>query len=137
MSNTKRFSLPVLGEVNRRTAVKAGALTLGVALLAKAIQPVLEWTTQLSAEEFLQKHYKELKPDERTAVIKRLEEEAASEYGRCVQIKDPQAKPGVKYAYALNLSICIGCRKCAEACHHENNHDRSTNNSYIRVYEMQ
>ena len=43
----------------------------------------------------------------------------------------------MQYAYALNLSICIGCRKCAEACHVENNHDRPTNESYIRVFEMQ
>jgi molybdopterin-containing oxidoreductase family iron-sulfur binding subunit len=42
----------------------------------------------------------------------------------------------VQFGYALNLSICIGCRKCAEACHRENNHDRPSNNSYIRVLEM-
>ena len=36
----------------------------------------------------------------------------------------------------MNLSICVGCRKCAEACHIENNHDRKSNNSYIRVLEM-
>jgi Fe-S-cluster-containing dehydrogenase component len=42
----------------------------------------------------------------------------------------------VQFGYALNLSVCIGCRKCAEACHKENNHDRATNNSYIRVFEM-
>ena len=32
--------------------------------------------------------------------------------------------PGVKFGYALNLSVCIGCRRCAKACHVENNHDR-------------
>jgi Fe-S-cluster-containing dehydrogenase component len=42
----------------------------------------------------------------------------------------------VQFGYALNLSICVGCRKCAEACHIENNHDRATKNSYIRVLEM-
>jgi Fe-S-cluster-containing dehydrogenase component len=47
-----------------------------------------------------------------------------------------QAARGVQFGYALNLSVCIGCRKCAEACHVENNHDRPTNNSYIRVLEM-
>jgi molybdopterin-containing oxidoreductase family iron-sulfur binding subunit len=44
---------------------------------------------------------------------------------------------GVVFGYALNLSVCIGCRRCAEACHKENNHDRRTNNSYIRVLEME
>jgi Fe-S-cluster-containing dehydrogenase component len=136
MSEARKVSLPVLN-VSRRTAVKAGAATLGLALLAKSIQPVFQWTAGMSAEEFLQKHYKELAPAEKAAVFKRLEEEAKAEYGRDVKIRDPQARPGVKYAYALNLSICIGCRKCAEACHKENNHDRATNNSYIRVYEME
>ena len=44
---------------------------------------------------------------------------------------------GVSFGYALNLSVCIGCRKCAEACHVENNHDRRTASSYIRVLEME
>ncbi len=43
----------------------------------------------------------------------------------------------MQFGYALNLSICVGCRKCAEACHQENNHDRATHNSYIRVLEME
>ena len=43
----------------------------------------------------------------------------------------------MQFGYALNLSVCNGCRKCAEACHHENNHDRATNQSYIRVFEME
>jgi molybdopterin-containing oxidoreductase family iron-sulfur binding subunit len=53
-----------------------------------------------------------------------------------VQIEDVRPTPGVQFGYALNLSICNGCRKCAEACHHENNHDRASNNSYIRVFEL-
>jgi Fe-S-cluster-containing dehydrogenase component len=137
MSEKKKLSLPVLGEVDRRTAMKAGAATLGLAMLGKALQPIMEWSENLSAEEFLQKHYKELNAQEKAAVFKRLEAEAKEEYGRAVKIRDPQAKPGVKYGYALNLSICIGCRKCAEACHKENNHDRATNQSYIRVFEME
>mgnify|MGYP006178226527 CR=1 FL=1 len=52
-----------------------------------------------------------------------------------VSIQDFKPQPGVKFGYALNLSVCIGCRKCAEACHHENNHDRPSHNSYIRVLE--
>ena len=44
--------------------------------------------------------------------------------------------PEVQFGYALNLSVCFGCRKCAEACHVENNHDRATNQSYIRVLEI-
>ena len=42
----------------------------------------------------------------------------------------------MRYAYAINLSVCNGNGKCMEACHKENNHDRATNQSYIRILEM-
>jgi Fe-S-cluster-containing dehydrogenase component len=132
----RRVTLPVVGEVDRRTALKAGAATLGVAAWAAAIQPVFEWAETLSLDELLQKHYRELTPEQKQEVFRRLEEEAKEEYGADVTISDPQPLPGVRWGYALNLSICIGCRKCAEACHVENNHDRPTNQSYIRVFEM-
>ena len=70
-------------------------------------------------------------------VLKHLEEDTKKNYGAEVTISDHRPQKGVKFGYALNLSICIGCRRCAEACHHENNHDRATGNSYIRVLEMQ
>jgi molybdopterin-containing oxidoreductase family iron-sulfur binding subunit len=137
VSESKRFSLPVVGEVDRRTVLKAGAATLGVAAWAVAIKPWFEWTSELNVDEFLQKHYRELTPEQKQVVFRHFEEEAKKQYGADVQIADPLPLPGVQYAYALNLSICIGCRKCAEACHVENNHDRPTHQSYIRVFEMQ
>lgn len=121
---------------SRRTAFKVAGATLGTAAFAKALAPITEWTKDISAEEFLQKHYRELSSDELNKVLTRLETEVKEEYGVDVSIKDHQPQEGVQFAYALNLSICIGCRKCAEACHKENNHDRATNNSYIRVLEM-
>jgi Fe-S-cluster-containing dehydrogenase component len=111
----------VPGRATRRTALKAIGATLGAAAFAKAIAPLTEWTRDLSVDEFLQKHYRELSPVEM----------------ELVQIGDHRPQPGVQFGYALNLSICVGCRKCAEACHHENNHDRRSQQSYIRVFEMQ
>lgn len=139
MSNAGDNPLPILqeGTTSRRGWMKACGATLGLAAFGVAIQPLLEWTADLSVDEFLQKHYRELSNQEKQAVFRRLEEETKRDYGTDVTISDPQAIPGVQFAYALNLSICIGCRKCAEACHEENNHDRTTNNSYIRVFEMQ
>jgi molybdopterin-containing oxidoreductase family iron-sulfur binding subunit len=74
---------------------------------------------------------------ERKAMLARLEAETKADRGVEVRIGDWPAEPGVQFAYALNLSICIGCRKCSEACHQENNHDRPSGNSYIRVLEME
>ena len=123
--------------VTRRTALKVAGATLGAAAFAKAIAPIVSWTAEQSVDEFLQKHYRELSKDELERVMVRLEAEAKRDYGAEVEITDARPQAGVKFGYALNLSICIGCRKCAQACHVENNHDRPSGNSYIRVVEMQ
>ncbi len=124
-------------DASRRTALKALGASLGVAGLARALQPLVDWTPATSMDELLQKHYKALTKEELAVILRRLEDEARDTYGVDVTIEDVRPTPGVEFGYALNLSICIGCRKCAEACHNENNHDRSTNNSYIRVLEME
>ena len=126
-----------MSEISRRTAMKAGGATLGAAAFARAVAPITEWTDDLSVDEFLQKHYKELSRDEMAAVLRREEDRTREETGVAVSIEDVRPTPGVAFAYALNLSICIGCRRCAKACHEENNHDRPSNNSYIRVLEME
>jgi molybdopterin-containing oxidoreductase family iron-sulfur binding subunit len=123
--------------IERRTALKVLGATLGAAAFARAMAPLAELTATTSVAEFLQKHYKELTTNELHAVLRRLEGETAQRYGREVTIRDLRPTPGVQFAYALNLSVCIGCRQCAEACHRENNHDRRTHNSYIRVLEME
>jgi len=123
--------------MTRRTALKLAGATLGAAAFTKAIAPIVEWTAEQSLDEFLQRHYRELSRDDMAAVLRRLEEETKRDYGAKVEIHDARPQPGVKFGYALNLSICVGCRKCAQACHQENNHDRPSGNSYIRVFEMQ
>ncbi len=122
--------------VSRRTVAKVGAGMLGVAAFGRALAPLTEWAESLSMDEFLQRHYKELTPEDMAAVIARVEAETKRDYGADVTVTDTKAQDGVQFGYALNLSVCIGCRKCVEACHLENNHDRATNNSYIRVFEM-
>ena len=125
------------GACSRRTLMKAAGATLGAAAFARAIAPLTMWKPTESVEAYLQKHYQELTPIEMAAIISRLETETKREHGVDVHIADPKPLDGVQFAYALNLSICVGCRRCAEACHHENNHDRATHNSYIRVLEME
>lgn len=138
-SEAEQSSLPILGQEpsSRRGFLKACGATLGLVAWATALKPLTEWTQDISVDEFLQKHYRELNPIEKQAIFARLEDDCRQEHGVDVTISDSQPLPGVQFAYALNLSICIGCRKCAEACHIENNHDRATNNSYIRVFEME
>jgi Fe-S-cluster-containing dehydrogenase component len=125
-----------MNEVTRRNLLKGGGATLGAAAFARALAPITEWTDDLSVDGFLQRHYKELDRAEMEVVLRRLEAETLDQYGASVQIEDVRPLEWVQFAYALNLSACIGCRRCAEACHEENNHDRATNNSYIRVLEI-
>lgn len=122
--------------MDRRDMLKVVGATLGAAAFARAVAPLAAWSDDVSVESFLQKHYKELSRDEMEAILRRLEDETWEDYGAVVDIQDVRPTPGVKFGYALNLSICVGCRKCAQACHVENNHDRPTNNSYIRVLQI-
>jgi Fe-S-cluster-containing dehydrogenase component len=125
-----------MSRITRRGALKAAGITLGAAAFAKASAPLVEFARDVSLDEFLQKHYRELSAEELETVLRRIEEETLASHGREVHVTDTPAQAGVQFGYALNLSICNGCRKCAEACHVENNHDRTSNNSYIRVFEM-
>ncbi len=122
---------------SRRALLKGLGATVGLAAFVKAIEPLAAWSKDLSLDELLQKHYQELTPDELKRMLERLEADTRRNYGAEVDIGDQRPQPGVQFAYALNLGICVGCRKCAEACHQENNHDRPSNNSYIRVFEME
>jgi Fe-S-cluster-containing dehydrogenase component len=122
--------------MKRRVALKVVGATLGAAAFAKALAPLAQMPEDMTLDELLQRNYRELTRAELDDIIARLEADARAEYGREVTIKDPKPIAGVEFGYALNLSMCIGCRRCAEACHQENNHDRRTNNSYIRVLEM-
>ncbi|MFN7131413.1 MAG: 4Fe-4S dicluster domain-containing protein [Myxococcales bacterium] len=124
-------------DVNRRDAMKILGGTLGAGAFAKAMAPLVAWTEDLSVDEFLQRNYRELTPEAKQQLIARLQAETKEKYGREVTIRDPRPMENVEFGYALNLSVCIGCRRCAEACHQENNHDRRSNNSYIRVLEME
>lgn len=121
----------------RRTFLKLAAGAAGGAALAFAGAPFARYASGLSMEDILQRHYKELTDADKQALFARIEGQTKARYGVDVKLHDPQPIPGVRYGYALNLSVCIGCRQCSEACHKENNHDRASHNSYIRVFEME
>ena len=128
--------------VTRRTFLKgtAGALA-GMAGLVAALRPLLELESgEVTLDDLLQKHYRELKPEDLTRILASLEEKCRREYGVKPSIRDLRPLDGVEYGYALNLTRCVGCRRCAHACIKENNQSRDDANdismSYIRVLEM-
>jgi Fe-S-cluster-containing dehydrogenase component len=91
---------------------------------------LLEW------EEYLKGNFRLMTPEERSATIQRLERLSELRRGVEVNIDGTEARPGVVYGYAFNISKCKGYRNCVEACIQENNLDRRSGAQYIRIFEM-
>ena len=134
MSRKARFKA---GTCGRRGFLKLLAVTAAGALALPAESEAFD------LDAFLQRHFKELDEEDLARTLRRLEEKYDREYGRDdFTVRADGPLPGVHYAYALNLSKCIGCRRCVQACVEENNqhrgdperHDRI---DYIRVLEME
>ena len=65
-----------------------------------------------------------------------LEREYTAKYGKQVTVSDAGPMPGVVFGYALDISRCIGCRRCVYACTAENNQSRDPQVHWIRVLQM-
>ncbi len=125
------------GELNRRSFLRAGAvLASGVAALAASLSPLRELKHYTSTEQWLQKYYKELTTAEMDQVLKRIADEVDREYAVRPHVRDLKPMDGVEFKYCLNLTRCIGCRKCVHACVAENNQSRQPEIQYIRVLRM-
>ena len=126
--------------VSRRGFLAHGAAAAaGVAAVAAALSPLrdLDPDDLPTLEEFLQKHYKEMTAQDKEQVFGRIRAEVEKRYQVKPTLSDPPALDGVEFVYGLNLSRCIGCRKCVHACVKENNQSRSPEIQYIRVLEME
>ncbi len=117
---------------------RGGAIIGGITALVASLNPLskLDSDDLPSLEELFQKHYKEMNNEEMAEVLARIGQEVKTRYNVTANITDIKAMDGVEYVYALNLSRCIGCRKCVHACVKENNQSRSPEIQYIRVIEM-
>jgi len=125
------------GDMNRRNFLRtSGVLATGIAALAASLAPLRELSDFSSTEEFLQKHYKELSKDDMEKVLARITREVEKQYGVRPHVRDYKPMDGVEFVYCLNLTRCIGCRKCVHACVAENNQSREPEIQYIRVLKM-
>jgi Fe-S-cluster-containing dehydrogenase component len=109
----------------------------GAAALAAALSPLRDLDTgDLTVEQFLQKHYKDLTPEEMETILERIRNSVEEQYGLRPELRDKKSMAGQEFVYALDLGRCIGCRRCVHACVAENNQSRDPQIEYIRVLEM-
>jgi len=78
----------------------------------------------------------EMPPDRLREAIREMEREYAERLGTAVTMSDAGPLPGVEFAYALDISRCVGCRRCVYACVEENNQSRDPQLHWIRVLSM-
>lgn len=86
-----------------------------------------------SLEAFFQSHFKEMDKDELMKTLKRLEREYSEKYGRDFVVRADKPIEGTLFGYGLDISRCIGCRRCVYACVEENNQSRDPQIHWITV----
>lgn len=129
MTDMKKCDDQVLHK-SRRKVLKGLAAGIGLIVLPGREASASVW------EEFFQKHFRELSKDELKGVLERLEKKYSKQYGKQVTVKSTPPIEGVRYGYGLDLSRCIGCRRCVYACVGENNQSRDPQIHWIRVMQL-
>ncbi len=94
-------------------------------------------STGCSLESFFRKSFRELNPAQVRRYVAELEGKYGRKFGKAVSVGTAGPMDGVKFGYGLDLSRCVGCRRCVYACVEENNQSRKNPQiQWIRVLEM-
>jgi Fe-S-cluster-containing dehydrogenase component len=115
---------------SRRKVLKGLAAGVGLLLLPGCDASTSAW------EDFFQKNFRELSKDELKNVLSRLEKKYSQQFGSKVNVKATPPIEGVLFGYGLDLSRCIGCRRCVYGCVAENNQSRDPQIHWIRVLQL-
>ncbi len=108
---------------------KASVLAVGTAAIAGC--------TSQEFHEYFQKNFKALTMEEKDEIVKGLEDKYSKKYGKKFTVSDKPATEGILFGYALDVSRCIGCRRCVYACVGENNQSRDPQIHWIQVLQME
>ena len=115
---------------SRRKVLKGLAAGVGAIALPASNASASVW------DAFFQQHFRELNKEDLNKVLARLENEYSQEFGKKVTVKATPPIEGVKYGYGLDLSRCIGCRRCVYGCVEENNQSRDPQIHWIKVLQL-
>jgi len=112
--------------VGRRQFLRSALGTVAVAALSGC-----------GMEDFLRQNFRELSKSELDDIVHRLEAKYSQKYGKQVTVGTEGPIPRVLFGYGLDLSRCVGCRRCVYACVRENNQSRKNPQiHWIKVLEM-
>ncbi|MFQ5560753.1 MAG: 4Fe-4S dicluster domain-containing protein [Nitrospinota bacterium] len=87
--------------------------------------------------EFFQSHYKRMDKEELEGVLNRLEKKYEKKYGKKFDVQAEPPMESVFFGYGLDLSRCIGCRRCVYGCVSENNQSRDPQVHWISVLRFE
>ena len=107
----------------------------GIALASVALEGCNSFDNDF-IETMLQKHFRKMSTEEIENVRKRLLITYKKKYGRDFELGSEPALPKTLFSYGLDLSRCVGCRRCVYACVEENNQSRRPQIQWIRVLRM-
>jgi len=132
---TEPRRLPLAGEMpgEYEPSVTRRGFLMGAGIAAAAF---VTGCTEKQREDFFAKHFKELTQDELKERLARMREDQKERFGKDVTVKGTAAAAGVLFGQALDLSLCVGCRRCVYACEKENNQSRDPQIQWIRVLQM-
>ena len=134
MANEKKVETVDPRLASRRKFLKGVATAAAAAVPAGVLAQSSGFMTYSSWSEYFQKQFQEMTPDEVQATLKRLEEKYSKQFGKKVTVKATPPIENVVFGYALNLNVCVGCRRCVYACVKENNQSRKAEQiHYIHV----
>ncbi len=122
------------GKSTRRSFLKTAA-AVGTGTVAGA--PAVAGALDFDVDAFFQKNFRELSDDELASLLERLERKYTEKYKRDITVKATEPMDGVFFGYGLDISRCIGCRRCVYACVEENNQSRDPQLQWIRVLEFE
>jgi molybdopterin-containing oxidoreductase family iron-sulfur binding subunit len=115
---------------NRRIFLRAAALTSTASVFSACM-------SKEERDKFFQRDFRSLSKEKIDKILARLEAGYTEKYGKEFSVTAREPLPETFFAYALDLSRCIGCRKCVTACVEENNQSREPQMHWIQVLEME
>ncbi|PLX20391.1 MAG: 4Fe-4S ferredoxin [Marinilabiliales bacterium] len=88
-------------------------------------------------DNFFQKNFKTLSKEEIDNILLDLEKKYTEQYGKEFKVSGKKAIDNTFFGYALDLSRCVGCRRCVYGCVDENNQSRDPQIHWITVLQME